>query len=865
MLSYKGSVTLSGTRLTATRESRCRTRKTVSIRQRQAITAVAGKKPRDTKVSAQASTQSRVEAEKDDNVKVSVSKLSQGTLYLACEEDCTSVIPGNGGLRVRNYNGSDQHPSEEARKLAESMTFKHRVYNTGFAGAKLVFDADVPVDNLNKKELMDEVAQVLEAFDGRVYTGCDMNTTMEDMNYLDEISPYVLASIDSKVDANYATAVGTYAAVIRTAEELGLPRNFKIFVQGVGNVGSTLAKRLVDYGAQVYTQDMIPECADVPGCINMSDVEDFTTVEFDIFSPNAIAGVITEEVASKLNCRAVVGAANIPFSNNAAMNAIRSKNIIFVPEYITSAGAIIVDSLEKCCDDFKTMHPSPAYKYVYELVHAKTGDYLTELEQDNLSAGEKTSWNELTGNVSEPLNGVMAGTRFEQWKQTNFQHNDVMYFNNLKPDALKMFQGFETVEVTTPEGLEQNNAEVVDIFQSMDRYQVVTRSGMNYTCDKIVAEHAGVVKMTGSEEEEEGKDAFGRAHVPYGDDGEALYSKLTLGCFDVIMNSLDLVTQAIKNLDVEEGRKSIKMADFGSADAGPEMPLVYKIKNMLPANCDLEVGFEDQPNNDFKSLFYLANGIQPLPVDCPPLSAMPGVYFAGIGRTFFEQCFPNESVDLSTSFTAMHWLSELPPVAMPDAVHHTTSSDSSALDKYAKQAAKDWELILGNRAAELKSGGQMVVLNFGVSPAGHCLGWSGEEGSACMYEELNSCWAELRDNGDITAEEYAAVNFCNYYRNEQEMIAPFEGEKLGLKLKSIEWRDTPCPFGRGKDSPANLVGTVRTWSNSTFESALDDSRSEAEKKALVDKHYALYEKRIAAEPERHHMDYTHAYILFEKV
>lgn len=52
-----------------------------------------------------------------------------------------------------------------------------------------------------------------------------------DMAYLDQISPYVLAGIGSTVDTNKATADGTYAAVVRTAEMLKLPKDFKVFIQ----------------------------------------------------------------------------------------------------------------------------------------------------------------------------------------------------------------------------------------------------------------------------------------------------------------------------------------------------------------------------------------------------------------------------------------------------------------------------------------------------------------------------------------------------------------------------------------------------------------------------------------------------------
>jgi hypothetical protein len=51
------------------------------------------------------------------------------------------------------------------------------------------------------------------------------------MEYLDSISPFVLAGIGSTVDTNKATADGTFAAVVRMAEKLKLPKDFKIFIQ----------------------------------------------------------------------------------------------------------------------------------------------------------------------------------------------------------------------------------------------------------------------------------------------------------------------------------------------------------------------------------------------------------------------------------------------------------------------------------------------------------------------------------------------------------------------------------------------------------------------------------------------------------
>lgn len=102
--------------------------------------------------------------------------LTEGILYIAYDIDSTPEVPGNGGLRIGTYP-SPGAAQEEAVALTEAMSAKHAMYDTGFTGAKLVFDSDVPIQSLCKDTLMNEVATSLGAMNGAVYTGCDMNTT----------------------------------------------------------------------------------------------------------------------------------------------------------------------------------------------------------------------------------------------------------------------------------------------------------------------------------------------------------------------------------------------------------------------------------------------------------------------------------------------------------------------------------------------------------------------------------------------------------------------------------------------------------------------------------------------------------------
>ena len=67
-----------------------------------------------------------------------------GEIHIVSSGLLESDTPGNGGLRVWNY-ADKAAATKEAEGLAVAMSAKHKTYNTGFAGAKVVCAADKPV------------------------------------------------------------------------------------------------------------------------------------------------------------------------------------------------------------------------------------------------------------------------------------------------------------------------------------------------------------------------------------------------------------------------------------------------------------------------------------------------------------------------------------------------------------------------------------------------------------------------------------------------------------------------------------------------------------------------------------------------
>lgn len=348
-------------------------------------------------------------------------------------------------------------------------------------------------------------------------------------------------------------------------------------------------------------------------------------------------------------------------------------------------------------------------------------------------------------------------------------------------------------------------------------------------------------------------------------------------CRQILLDSLDHV---LKN----GARTVLTIADYGTADGGTSLPvmnaLVARARGTDPER-EIQVVYNDQPTNEWKSVFNHVLGVLPVPgSDRSYLQVFPtGVYMMAAGRSFFEQTVVSNLVHLGLASTCMHWLSALPGT-LPGALHHAQVPHGSAsLEPFKRQAAKDWEQVLLHRARELRPGGRMLIVNFVIDEDGQYLGRTSAVAKS-MYDEKYKCWSAMAKEGRITQDELNRTCFQMYYRTLQEHRAPLldkssEAYRAGLRMISCETKITPCPYraswlanptGQAAlDYARDFVLTTRTWSNSTYESALDDRRSPAERHALVDELFERYAQEVAKEPSAHGMDYVHAFLLLEKV
>lgn len=343
-------------------------------------------------------------------------------------------LPGNGGLRIWDYESSEL-AMREAMGLAEGMERKHAVYNTGFAGAKVVVNASSEAQgdaalSIDKVQLMKEVAEVLNDLDGTMYTGCDMNSGLEDMDRLSAQCPYVLAGIGNlALNPNNATAFGVVGSLDALVQaRFGGFKGTRFLVHGLGNVGSTVARELVAAGATVYACDRMPgRAAQVPGVVDLSALvnsagEAWTShpqlPDVDVFVPCSGSGLLSVTCAEALPAKAICGAANLPFASPQAEEAW-SKRGVFVPESITSAGAVIADSIEHFdAKGFQEADPEDIYAFTRGQIFETTQRAL-RLADGDASRTIRSLVPELEERAAAEL---PAGQRFPLWRATTHAH-----------------------------------------------------------------------------------------------------------------------------------------------------------------------------------------------------------------------------------------------------------------------------------------------------------------------------------------------------------------------------------------------------------------------------------------------------------
>lgn len=264
----------------------------------------------------------------------------------------TTLGPGAGGCRLWDYPDRDQ-AFTDAFRLAEGMSYKNAMAGLPFGGAKAVLRRpDGPFD---RTALFAAFGRAVATLGGRYVTAEDVGTTVADMHEVARETRHVagLAAVGAAAggDPSPWTAAGVFGAIeAGAAFALGCDlKGLTVAVQGTGNVGGELCRRLADAGARLVIADVAPGRRDRLATIlgaRVVGAETIASVDCDIFVPCALGGVLDEPAVGAMKARLVCGGANNQLAAPGVAGLLRDRGITYVPDYVANAGGIVSVSAE---------------------------------------------------------------------------------------------------------------------------------------------------------------------------------------------------------------------------------------------------------------------------------------------------------------------------------------------------------------------------------------------------------------------------------------------------------------------------------------------------------------------------------------
>ena len=259
----------------------------------------------------------------------------------------TALGPALGGTRFYPY-ASEEAALVDVLRLSKGMAYKAACAGLDLGGGKAVIIGDPQTDKT--EALLRAYGRVVESLNGRYVTACDVGTYTQDLAIVGRETRWATGTDvveGGSGDSSVLTAYGTFLGIKACLEQLygsGEVGNRHIAIQGVGKVGMKLAEHLFNEGARITVSDVnaaaTQACADRFGAEVVSN-DKIHAVDADVFSPNALGGVVNDATIAEMQCRIVAGAANNQLLEERHGDTLRDAGILYAPDYVINAGGVI--------------------------------------------------------------------------------------------------------------------------------------------------------------------------------------------------------------------------------------------------------------------------------------------------------------------------------------------------------------------------------------------------------------------------------------------------------------------------------------------------------------------------------------------
>lgn len=259
----------------------------------------------------------------------------------------TTLGPALGGCRMYPY-ADEEAALRDVLRLSRGMTYKAAACGLDLGGGKAVIIGDPR--SQKTPALLQAMGRAVERLAGRYITAEDVGTTVADFAELRKATRHVVGlpvALGGTGDPSPTTALGVFhglAAAARHRWGAASLAGQHVAVQGLGNVGWYLCKLLHEADASLTVSDI--EAARVAKAVATFAAravapEAIYAADADIFAPCAMGAVLNDETVMQLRCGIVGGAANNQLAREEHGEVLRSRGILYAPDFVINAGGMI--------------------------------------------------------------------------------------------------------------------------------------------------------------------------------------------------------------------------------------------------------------------------------------------------------------------------------------------------------------------------------------------------------------------------------------------------------------------------------------------------------------------------------------------
>jgi leucine dehydrogenase len=261
----------------------------------------------------------------------------------------TTLGPALGGCRLWHYE-SEADAVRDALRLSRGMTYKAAAAGLNLGGGKTVIMADP--QRAKSEVLFRSLGRFIERLNGRYITAEDVGTTVADMAWVRMETSYVtgLSLAEGGLgDPSPVTALGVYHGLRAALNHYFGHEHLEghtVAVQGLGQVGNHLVGHLTSAGAHVVACDTDPlkikKAQERYPHLKIIAPAEIYDVACDVFAPCALGAVVNSKTINRLRCAIIAGSANNVLENEESDSLLlKDKKILYVPDFVISAGGLI--------------------------------------------------------------------------------------------------------------------------------------------------------------------------------------------------------------------------------------------------------------------------------------------------------------------------------------------------------------------------------------------------------------------------------------------------------------------------------------------------------------------------------------------